>query len=211
MAKKAKKRKVRKKSSEKIINQIGSEEDLPTFKKKIVKAEYKELKLEEPLGKLEENIDENKFVEFLQANVKFSPVLKKVADVPRQAIPLEQGVANVVPKNSKDNQPKYIVNSSESNYVVGGEETENQGVDYQLNQISAQPERINAETAGRDLHPLIRPAVPIRQEFSGTARKNSDYVVSPEQLERITPFSSLEKRKTEAQELESRMKKYEIR
>ena len=200
---KKRKKKIKIKSFKKKIKAINNS-------KKIIKVKSDESKLEESMEELRESFDKNKFAEFLQPSTKsISPVLEKVADASEQIIPLEQSVSNLISDNSKDNQPDYIANSDNSNYNAGREETENQGDNYQSNGIAIQPEKINIETAGRNLGPAVREAPTISPEFQRT--ENIEYVKPSGQLERINPNSSLEQRKTEAQELESRMKKYEIR
>ena len=204
MAKKVKKRRIKKKPSKKKIK------DLPISKKKILEVKHDESRLEESMEEVEEGLDEDKFVEFLQSSTRSTaPVLEKVADAPQQVIRLEQDVSGV--SSSEDVEEKkldYSINSSKSNYDLRNEETENQGTNYQLSEIAGQPGRIDMENVGRDLRPAIRGVSPVNQEFQTT--KSEEYVAQPRQLEKPSN-SPHEQRKTEAQELESRMKKYEIR
>ena len=204
MTKKVKKRKIKKKSFKKQIK------DLPISKKKVEELKEDKSGSEESMEEVEEGLDEDKFVEFLQSSTRSTaPVLEKVADAPQQVIRLEQDVSGV--SSSEDVEEKkldYSINSSKSNYDLRNEETENQGTNYQLSEIAGQPGRIDMENVGKDLHPAIREATPINPEFQRT--ESAEYVEAPRQLKRTTS-SPLEQRKTEAQELESRMKKYEIR
>ena len=206
MVKKVKKKKIIKikpvKSKIKKIKVIKNSDKIKVIKK--------DSGLEESMKELEEDIDENKFVEFLQPSTKpTSTVLEKVQDAPQQIIRLEQDVSGV--SSSEEVEEKkldYSTNSSGANYDLRNEETENQGTGYQPNEIAGQPGRIDMENVGRDLRPAIRGVSPVNQEFQTT--KNEEYVTQPKQLEKPSN-SPHEQRKTEAQELESRMKKYEIR
>jgi len=206
MAKKVKKGEIRKKKI--TIKPIKKK-----IKIKIIKSsdKIKELKrdksgLKESIEEFEEDFNENKFVEFLQPSTKSTaPVLERVANAPQQVIRLEQDIADVsTSEKTEENKLNYVTNSNESTYALRRE-----GTGYQSNVVATQPERINAETAGRNLRPAIRDADTINPEFQRT--ESVEYVKQPGQLERTTPTSSHEQRKTEAYELESRMEKYESR
>jgi|TARA_Y100000034_G_scaffold9386_1_gene10062 hypothetical protein len=206
MTKKVKKGEIRKKKV--TIKPIQKK-----IKIKIIKSsdKIKELKrdksgLKESIEELEEDFNENKFIGFLQPSTKSTtPVLERVADAPQQAIRLEQDIADVsTSEKTEENKLNYVMNSNESNYALRRE-----GTGYQSNEIATQPERINTETAGRNLRPAIRDADTINPGFQRT--KSVEYVKQPGQLERTTPTSPHEQRKTEAHELESRMEKYESR
>jgi len=90
----------------------------------------KESELEEEIGETEKNIDENKFIEFLQISTEPSaPVLKKIQDAPEIAT-LEQDIISTPTHKEERTQTNYEISLNKPDYPEQDTKTEQK---YQTN------------------------------------------------------------------------------
>ena len=155
-------------------------------------AQDEESELEEQVDKIEEEINDNQFQEFLKPSSEdFSPVLEKIADAP-ELVNLEQDVSSsTFTENKKEEDTKY----DEVNY-----ETVREELRKNENLLVKQFAPIRIENAGKDLHPQLRDMTFVNPELHELKRteKNleTDYVPKAERLdtdERL-PFQQTERK-----------------